>query len=130
MPVGFGDGRAATGRSLTVRLRSQRRRASLELLVGRRSTATVGVDGSLCDHPQNLTSNSFHFPSDGGNSSVTERWQWCRAGRAPVVLLARGPCRRTIDSPRREPMSVWETERNFPGCECESRRPRPWPGPR
>ena len=54
---------------VTVRLRSQRRRASLERFDGRRSMVTVGADDSLCDR-QPLTSNSFHSPSDGVYSSL------------------------------------------------------------
>ena len=110
-------GGLAFPKTVTVGLRSQRRRASLGWFDGRRSRVTLGADGSLCDH-QHLTSNSFHSPSDGVYSSVIKTLAVVPSG---IVLPARecggvpchGPRRRAIDSSRREP-SPW-------GSACEKR---------
>ena len=90
--------------ALTVRLRSQCRPASLARLVGRRSTVTVGADGSSCDQ-HNLTSNSFHSPSDGAYSSVRKTLAAESSGRCLPRGgdPCKGPCQMAIDSSQREP---------------------------
>ena len=112
---------------VTVWLRRQRRRASLELFDGRRTMVTVGADDSLCDrHP--LTSNSFHSPSDGVYSSMRETLAVVPSGsdlpaRECGGVPCQGPRRKAIDSSRREPsprecaersaLVPWIQDKNF-----------------